>query len=339
MRRLLLGVLLCVVAIIILVVPVLYLYLLYLGNYVNPQTVEERNELIRTQLQALGLVAQVIGGLLVLGSLRVAWNTFIATREAQITERFTRAIDQIGATDAQGNNRREIRMGGIYALARIARDSPKDYETILEILTAYIRENARVPDHENGPPANEPSTRTPTDIQTVLNVLKQLIPYPTRTITVLRGVQQPPAEFKARLDLSRSDLRRAHFTEANANEANLRSCWFEYATLHHTILTAARLEEAYLKEVGLQHADLTGAHLDNAHLEGAFLEHAVLKEADLRRADLRGVHLTGADLQDAQLAGTMLQGVDLREVKNLTRSQLQHAYYEGAQLPSYLDAS
>jgi hypothetical protein len=39
-------------------------------------------------------------------------------REGQITDRFTRAIDQLGKTDEEGNRLFEVRIGGIYALAR-----------------------------------------------------------------------------------------------------------------------------------------------------------------------------------------------------------------------------
>src|SRR5215217_223798 len=56
--------------------------------------------------------------------------------QGQITERFTRAIDQLGSEKLQ------IRLGGIYALERIAWDSPeRDYSTVMEVLTAYVREN------------------------------------------------------------------------------------------------------------------------------------------------------------------------------------------------------
>ncbi len=65
------------------------------------------------------------------------------TEQGQITERFTRAVGQLGATDDQGNPRLEIRLGGIYSLERIAKDSEADHWTVMEILTAYVRENAR----------------------------------------------------------------------------------------------------------------------------------------------------------------------------------------------------
>src|SRR5215217_4967771 len=60
--------------------------------------------------------------------------------QGQITERFTRAIDQLGS------EKLEIRLGGIYALERIARDSPeRDYSTVIEVLTAYVRQNSSTP--------------------------------------------------------------------------------------------------------------------------------------------------------------------------------------------------
>jgi hypothetical protein len=71
-----------------------------------------------------------------------AQETLRLTEQGQITERFTRAIEQLGATDDKGEKKLEIRLGGIYALERIAWDSPeRDYSTVMEVLTAYVREN------------------------------------------------------------------------------------------------------------------------------------------------------------------------------------------------------
>ncbi len=49
-----------------------------------------------------------------------------------------------GAVDANGKPKinLEVRLGGIYALERIAHDSPKNQSTIMEVLTAYVRENS-----------------------------------------------------------------------------------------------------------------------------------------------------------------------------------------------------
>jgi hypothetical protein len=39
----------------------------------------------------------------------------------------------------------EVRLGAIYALERIAYDSPRDHWPIIEVLTAYVRQNAPAP--------------------------------------------------------------------------------------------------------------------------------------------------------------------------------------------------
>jgi len=49
-------------------------------------------------------------------------------QNGQMTERFTKAVDQLGS------NQVAIRLGGIYALERIARDSRQDHWTIMETL-------------------------------------------------------------------------------------------------------------------------------------------------------------------------------------------------------------
>jgi hypothetical protein len=76
--------------------------------------------------------------------------TSTLTESGQFTERFTRAIDRLGATDEKGDKRLEIRLGGIYALERIAHDSPTYYEAVTEVLAAFIRDNARISERVEG---------------------------------------------------------------------------------------------------------------------------------------------------------------------------------------------
>ena len=89
-------------------------------------------------------LAQIFGGFFVFFAAYFAWRRIVelertveVTEQGQITERFTRAIGQLG-----DRKNLEVRLGGIYALERIAKDSPKDHWTIMEVLTAYIREKA-----------------------------------------------------------------------------------------------------------------------------------------------------------------------------------------------------
>src|SRR5215212_519087 len=62
--------------------------------------------------------AQILGGAALLSGLYFTWRTLQVNREGQITERFTRAIDQLGKVEDR-QKLFEIRVGGIYALERI----------------------------------------------------------------------------------------------------------------------------------------------------------------------------------------------------------------------------
>lgn len=84
--------------------------------------------------------AQILAGLGIAIGIFLTWRRTAAmertvqlAEEEQITERFTRTIKHIGS------DKMEIRLGGIYALERIARDSERDFWTIMEVLTAYVR--------------------------------------------------------------------------------------------------------------------------------------------------------------------------------------------------------
>jgi len=255
-------------------------------------------------------LAQILGGMFVLGGLFFTWHTVRSTwesvdlaRQGQITERFARGIELLGS------EKLEVRLGGIYALERIARDSKKDHWTIMEVLTAYVRENAAWSDDRYIPSESVPLA---TDIQAVLTVLNR------RTREWDKGRS---------LDLQRTDLRQAHLEGVHLEGANLFAVHLEGA-----MLTGAHLKMAFLSA-----ARLRGARLSQAHLEGANLMSAHLDPTSLVEAHLEGARLEGASLKGADLCGADLRGVDLGLTRDLTREQIESAITdETTVLPDYL---
>jgi Pentapeptide repeats (8 copies) len=210
-----------------------------------------QNQVRTTLLQGLGGVALLLGAYFTWRQLRIA-------REGQITERFTRAIDQLG------HDHLDVRLGGIYALERIARDSPADRATIGEVLTAFVRSHTPWPPSlPDQPPATTPPEEVPKlqlrapDVQASLWVLG-------------RGQFAKALGTDQWLDLSAADLRHADLRNACLVNADLRSA-------------------------GLQRAFLGGARLEGAHLTGSHLERARLQGARLERANLTSTHLEGAE--------------------------------------------
>jgi hypothetical protein len=212
------------------------------GEYFSRKVpAEERpalvNEYRRTWAQIIGGFGLLLGLYFTWRRIEVSQQELEATRDQQVTERFTRAIDQLGATDNEGKNKKlEIRLGGIYALERIAGDSlamenypGRDYSTVMEVLTAYARENTRqAPGPSKGTPdvpstSNEatseadegaeqvapPEPRHPTaDIQAILDVLR-------------RAQARVPEAYRTRLDLHEANLERADLQGANLRETDL----------------------------------------------------------------------------------------------------------------------
>lgn len=285
-------------------------------------------------------LAQILGGVAIGIGLYYTWRrTNIAednlrvTQEGQITERFTRAVDQLGANDQFGNPAIEIRLGGIYALERIANEYDKDYWPIVEILTAYVRKNSSSEIIVNKKLANltvdiqakESTTievpvvrKISLDIQAVLTVLGR------RKNSFHNGETH-------RLNLQGTYLQNADLMGAHLESANLMGAHLEGANF-----MGAHLESANFMKAHLEGANFIGAHLESAnfmeaHLEGARLWIANLKGANLIVANLKEANFLKANLEGAKFLLTNLEGANFRET-NLEGTNLPEAHLEGDSL-------
>jgi hypothetical protein len=234
---------------------------------------------VKAQTDFRSTLVTMLGGLAVLVGAVVAGLTLRETsrqnravlelqRRGQVTERFTRAIDQLGQ---RGDEKLDVRIGAVYALEQIASDSAELHWPIMEVLTAYLREHApaRPPAQEqvshrmalgiSFPPAPPPPL--PADQQAIATVIGRR-----------RRKQDPEGQC---LDLFRTNLPRVQWSRAH-------------------------LEGANLSEANLEGADLSGARLEGARLAVAFLQGATLNEANLKETFLVWAYLKGADLSEAQ---------------------------------------
>ena len=83
-----------------------------------------------------GYLIQIGAGVLAAGALLYTALNFQLAREGHVTDRYTKAIEQLGS------DRLNVRLGAIYALERIMIDSARDHPTIVEVLAAFVREYA-----------------------------------------------------------------------------------------------------------------------------------------------------------------------------------------------------
>ena len=110
-----------------------------------------------------------------------------AANQKQITERFSKAIEQLAS------DKPEVILGGIYTLERIARDSEPDQWTIMEVLTAFVRQNA--------PIIKENESQSPEDQEKLLKLRISI----KACLTVIAERQHPDLKNK-RLDLTRVNI-------------------------------------------------------------------------------------------------------------------------------------
>jgi uncharacterized protein YjbI with pentapeptide repeats len=347
--------LLAVLVLVVLVLPPL------LGGDDRTDQNNVRTTLLQGFAALLILTGAAIGAAVTLRQVRT-------TREGQITDRYTKAVDQLGSQHL------DVRLGGIYALERIARDSPPDRPTIEEVLTAFIRSHAPWP-----PPPTLPSPqaiiqrlvtfaqrqrsavqrgkgaesqrsvlqrgkgaephRPATDVQAALTVLgrRELPPDYLEPLYV----ELPPDPSRRPLDLTRVDLRGAELGGTNLQGvrlagANLEGADLGWANLQEALLHFANIQGAWLAYANLQDVSFRGANLQDVSFRGANLRLARFGDVDLqgvsfRGADLRGAYLGGISLQDAWLTDAKLQRAELGEAK-LQRAKLDGANLQNANL-------
>jgi hypothetical protein len=184
-------------------------------------------------------------------ALELTRRTVELTEQGQVTDRYTKAIDQLSSREI------DMRIGGIYALERIARDSERDHPTVMEVLTAFVRDHSPeqwpVPDvHVVG--VRPPRRQMRPDIQAAITVIGR------RTI---------------RYDSQPINLIDAHLGGAHLGGANLDGAALTDADLTGADLSAADLTGAHLYDAALTDADLTSAHLSGANFFGADLTGAI----------------------------------------------------------------
>lgn len=311
---------------------------------INRLTLE--NAVSSTLIQGIGGVLLFLTAYVSLQNLEATRKNVVVAEEKQVTDRFTQAIDQLG-----DDKKITVRLGGIYSLERISKDSTKDYLTIMKILASFVRSSSSEVDtflknEDEEEEIEYPAIRT--DVQAAITV----IGYPNKEFDNL--CIDLSATYLYRVNLSESrlikaDLSRSVLIGANLSGAKLSSANLTGADLHSANLCKTDLSKANLLCVSLKHADLSGANLTdanlnadlscaylmNANLTGAELIGANLNGANLSGANLTGADLNGADLINANFSGANLNGANLsnaklatanlREAQNLTYTQLESA--------------
>jgi Pentapeptide repeats (8 copies) len=173
---------------------------------------------------ARGRLLTLGAGLIAVAALVFTARSFTPSREGQVTDRYTKATEQLGSEKA------DVRIGGMYALERIAHDSARDRPTVMEVITAFIREHSHdwVPHAVETPDGPQPPETARPDIRTALSVVGRRY---------------------AKRDIRPVDLRGADLSGLNLRGANLRR------------VNLAGTQYADFRSADLEAEDLAGADI------------------------------------------------------------------------------
>jgi hypothetical protein len=223
----------------------------------------------------------------------------------RINETYSRAVSQLAS------DKLEERLGGIYTLENISMESSDDYWTVMENLTAFVRERTR---------------RTERRVSACAYLLWEIAGRPDgrdkefwdKAVAQETNGSQVAADIAAVLEVikRRGEDRRALETRDERMIFDFRGA----------ILRGADLGFAFLDGASFWRAHLEGAHLMHASLQGANFSYAYLQGANLWGADLEGAHLAEVHLEGADLAEVHLEGADLREAHLDGVKYLDEAY-------------
>lgn len=193
-------------------------------------------------------------------------------REGQVTERYVEAIKLLGS-DSETE-----RLGGIYALERIMKDSEKDHGTVVEVLASFVRSRCERQDDtqlvevdgEHG-------------ILTVSNP-------PTRDGVVAFEVlcRRPDRDEPHHVDLRDVTLHGVHIEGGRLQGFDLSEADLREATFIDCNLESARLNQAFLAKVTLATCNLSRVNFDGASLADARLHNVSLEKASFRSTQMEG---------------------------------------------------
>ncbi|MDY0361018.1 MAG: pentapeptide repeat-containing protein [Desulforegulaceae bacterium] len=192
----------------------------------------------------------------------IGWQRVEVHRAGQITDSFIRANEQLGAVTSEGKPQIETRLGGIYALEKIAKENKEEYFCVVfDILTAYVR-------------LNSPN-----------NNLGNIVPLREDILIIIEILKKTDLSFYYERD-KRINLTSSNLICSNFYGANLKKALFHNSDLREAIFTNARLEGANFTD-----ANLEKASLENARLEKAFFENTNLANTEFRRAKLHSAYM------------------------------------------------
>ncbi|WP_282094884.1 pentapeptide repeat-containing protein [Epibacterium ulvae] len=252
---------------------------------------EPKPENIRNLAYAAATLVAVLAGsaTIFFSSLRVWINerNTKATEQGLITDRINKAIEGLGADKTTKIDEKEhtepnieVRIGSILALERIARQNLDFHIQIMEILCAYVRQNAPCQVLLSQELTQNPKPRD--DIQFCVRIIGRRS---SEGKTLETSIQ-------FRLDLSQCNLTGVKFSKGDYSGADFSDCDLSSCIFHGAQFKGARLDRSILNYCVWGYVDFTGTSLQKTVVE--YPQNGDPTFTTLQHACLDGVNIANA---------------------------------------------
>ena len=264
------------------------------------------------------------------------WRSRVAERQADtaqqsvLNERYQKSAEMLGSSVLS------VRLGGIYALERLAWEHPAQYHVeVMKLLFAFIRQPIADEDTTDYAMIGVRGARQ--DVQAALDTVR------------LCRAENRMLELNSQffVDLHGADLRKSDVSNINLSTMLLASVQaFRYRSfggrgvvsdLSHAKVTDAELSLAIIASAHCAFTDFSDSRLVSAKMPNAFFIRTSFRNAHLGGADVSGASFEDANLRGAKLRRTNLSGAKFRESEpramGLTQEQLNEACADPSKRP------
>jgi len=242
---------------------------------------------------ARSTLLQALGGLFFFVTAYFTWRSLKVSEGKEITGRLSKAIEMLS------DEKTYTRLGGIYILERMVRDSSEDHWAVMKLLCSYIRMRSSSNESKKGT-----ETKVSEDIQSAFEVI------------INRNIANDTQSLKNRL----LDLREVDLSGIEINSVNLSYLRLEGSNLNNSSLHSVKFPkhgEGALHEVSLKNSDLRSADISEA----------CIFEIDFSRSDLSEASFKNSTLQKINLSKCKLWGTNFIFFGSLEDVNLRGATY------------
>lgn len=240
-------------------------------------------------------------------TLEVAEANLVAAQVKQTSERFIKATECLGSSDTL------TRIGGVYSLEHVAKESSDDFNVVMEVLAAFVRHRAlntdqKMSDDDLRLASENVQVRSGlfarSDIQAALYVFSRRFAY------------RPNVLDDKRVVLIATDLKGLKFTSfPDLHESIFDDTSFGFSNLTMILADECKFQNTNFYGADLRFASCVDSDFSDSNFEGA----------DLAYADFQGSKFPDTSFLGAKLTGTILAGADLSKSQDLTQRQIDSA--------------